>query len=54
MKGSIRTVFGFLVMLAVAGSFDSATDAQMYALVPIGLAGALMALSGVFEMKDVK
>jgi hypothetical protein len=46
MKGSIRVFVGLLVVFGVAGGIDTATDAELFALIPFALAGFGLMISG--------
>lgn len=46
MKGTIRVLFGLLVLFGVAGGIDTATDAQLVALIPFALLGFASMISG--------
>ena len=52
MRGSIRTFVGLFVLMGVAGGLDTATDAQLVALVVIGALAAALAYSGVTAMNN--
>jgi len=52
MRGSIRAIVGLLVLFGVAGGLDTATDAQLFPLVVIGLVGAAIMYSGVTAMNN--
>jgi len=50
MKGSIRMFVGLLVLFGVAGGMDNSTDAELLALVGIGVMAMLVMASGVNAM----
>lgn len=52
MPGTIRVVVGLLVTLGSAGGMDSATDAQLLALVVLSALGLLTLYSGVKAMQQ--
>lgn len=52
MRGSIRTFVGLFVLMGVAGGLDTATDAQLVALVVIGALAGALAYSGVRAMNN--
>ena len=52
MKGSIRMILGFLLVLGVAGGLDTSTDSELYVSVLLASAGILIMYSGVRAMKD--
>lgn len=54
MKGSIRTIAGLIVVIGAAGGLDNATDAQLFPIIAIALAGLAVMYSGVQAMKGVK
>ena len=54
MRGSIRAVFGLLVVFGAAGGVDTATDAQLLACVAIAAAGLGVMASGVSAMQPVR
>jgi hypothetical protein len=53
MRGSLRALFGFLVVFGAAGGMDNATDAQLGTLCVIAAAGLLAMASGVRAMRTV-
>lgn len=52
MRGSIRALFGLLVVFGVAGGLDTATDGQLLTLIVLGAAGLGIMASGVSAMND--
>jgi hypothetical protein len=52
MQGSIRMAIGFLIVFGSMGGMDNATDGQLFALVPMALAGLGLMLSGLDAMKS--
>jgi hypothetical protein len=53
MRGSIRALFGLLVVFGVAGAIDTATDAQLLTLIVFAAAGLGIMASGVSAMNSV-
>lgn len=52
MQGSIRMVIGFLIVFGAVGGMDNATDGQLFALVPMAIAGLGLMFSGLSAMKS--
>ena len=52
MKGTIRVMLGMLLVFGVAGGIDTATDAQLLALIPFALAGFGLMYWGSTAMKE--
>lgn len=50
MKGSIRVFLGLLVVMGVAGGIDTATDEQLFQLIPFALVGFGLMISGANAM----
>ena len=53
MRGSIRTLFGLVVVMGAAGGIDTATDMQLLGCVAIAIAGLAVMASGVSAMNAV-
>ena len=53
MQGSIRMAIGFFIVFASVGGMDNATDGQLFALVPLAVAGLGLMLSGLDAMKKI-
>jgi hypothetical protein len=51
MKGSIRVFLGLLIVAGVAGGIDTATDEQLFTLIPLVLVGFALMISGSNAMK---
>jgi len=51
MTGTIRTIFGLIIVMAAAGGLDNATDAQLIPLIAVAIAGLGIMASGVSAMK---
>jgi len=47
MPGLIRILVGLIVLIGVAGGFDTATDAELLPLALIGVIGGFVLYSGV-------
>jgi hypothetical protein len=52
MPGTIRVVVGLLVTMGSVGGMDTASDAQLLALVAISALGLLTMASGVRAMQQ--
>jgi hypothetical protein len=48
----IRTVIGFLLVFGAVGGIDNATDAQLPALIFIGMLGLLSMMFGVQKISN--
>ena len=53
MRGSIRALFGLILVIGAAGGIDTATDAQLLGCVAIAIAGLGIMASGVSAMNSV-
>ena len=53
MRGSIRALFGLLLVLGAAGGIDTATDMQLFGCVAVAIAGLGIMASGVSAMNEV-
>lgn len=53
MRGSIRALFGLLLVIGAAGGIDTATDAQLLGCIAIAIAGLGIMASGVSAMNAV-
>lgn len=53
MRGSIRTLVGFLVTYGAVGGIDNSSDAGLLALVAIAAVGLLIMISGIKAMREV-
>ena len=53
MRGSIRTLFGLLLVMGAAGGIDTATNMQLLGCVAVALAGLGIMASGVSAMNAV-
>lgn len=50
MRGSIRAILGFIIVLGVAGGIDTATDSQLPVAFLLAISGLLLMYSGVHAM----
>jgi hypothetical protein len=53
MRGSIRALFGLLLVIGAAGGIDTATDAQLLSCIAVAIAGLGIMASGVSAMNAV-
>ena len=54
MRGSIRLIFGFLVVFGAVGGLDNATDSELFLIAGFAAIGMMLMLSGVKAMKEIR
>jgi hypothetical protein len=52
MRGSIRTVVGFLIVFGAVGGLDNAADSELFLLAAIASVGMMIMFSGVKGLKS--
>jgi len=53
MRGTLRTLIGFVIVFGAVGGIDNSTDSELLLLVGIASAGMLLMFSGVKAMKEI-
>lgn len=54
MRGSIRTVVGFLIVLGAVGGAESVPDDQLFSMVIVAMMGLVVMASGINAMRKTK
>jgi hypothetical protein len=54
MRGSIRTIIGFLIVLGAVGGAESVPDEQLFSMVIVAIMGLVVMASGINAMRESK
>jgi len=53
MRGTLRTLIGFVIVFGCVGGIDNATDSELLLLAGIAAIGMMLMFSGVKAMKEI-
>jgi len=53
MRGTLRTLVGFVIVFGAVGGIDNASDSELLLLAGIASVGMLLMFSGVKAMKEI-